>query len=225
MSKVVDDNHRADVARGWAGSGMSQADYAFFHGISSRTLRSWVRRYTPAPERADRQAFTIIDKAIAELTAIREALVARGETGEAAGPATATTHTASCAETTVGRVEAITEAVEPTTGGAATAGARDAPHPLPAGIPPASNSIQAKALSAGLPPAAEPENAPLEVVSAGIPPAEERVAAPEVAAAGTPPVSEQATALPEVVAAAGLPAGQPEGGTGRGRRGRVYWTH
>jgi transposase-like protein len=60
---------RAQVARGWEQSGLTQAEYARQHGISERTLRSLRRRYCPSgmPVEAAREAISV---AIGKLQAI-----------------------------------------------------------------------------------------------------------------------------------------------------------
>ena len=43
--KTFTDAQRRAVALGWASSGLDQATYAARHGISARTLRSWIARH------------------------------------------------------------------------------------------------------------------------------------------------------------------------------------
>lgn len=79
------DDQRVAIARGWVTSQLSQKAYASAHQISARTLRSWVKQYCP-PRRADADALAIIEAAIAELTALRQRLVAALGAGTAAVP-------------------------------------------------------------------------------------------------------------------------------------------
>ncbi|RUO93602.1 hypothetical protein D7Y11_08645 [Corallococcus sp. AB018] len=69
------DNQRAAVARGWASSRMDQASYAQLHGIKPRTLRQWILRWAPTVP-TDVRALTIIDQAIRDLQALRDAVSA-----------------------------------------------------------------------------------------------------------------------------------------------------
>jgi uncharacterized protein YjcR len=70
---ILNDEQRAAVARGWASSGMHQVSYAQFHGIKPRTLREWIQRWAPTAS-ADVRALTIIEKAIRDLQALRDAV-------------------------------------------------------------------------------------------------------------------------------------------------------
>ena len=71
----TDEARRQAVARGWAATSFDQAAYAAQHGISTRTLREWVRKYG-AGERPMVRAVAIIDSTISQLQAMRAALVA-----------------------------------------------------------------------------------------------------------------------------------------------------
>lgn len=70
-----DDELRARVARGWTESGLPQEDYAQAHGISARTLRSWVSRYASSDPPAKR-ARAAIANAIQALRSVLAALEA-----------------------------------------------------------------------------------------------------------------------------------------------------
>lgn len=69
------DTQRAAVARGWASSRMDQARYAQLHGIKPRTLRQWILRWAQTAP-ADVRALTIIEQAIRDLQALRDAVSA-----------------------------------------------------------------------------------------------------------------------------------------------------
>jgi hypothetical protein len=67
--KRLDVNAKTAIANGWQGSGMSQDEWARQHGISSRTLRHYLRRYRPARHwSAELEA--VATRAIESLTAI-----------------------------------------------------------------------------------------------------------------------------------------------------------
>lgn len=71
--KTMTDEARAQVARGWEQSGLTQADYAAQCGISPRTLRDWLSRYAiqqPPAERVRRLIEDTIDKLLALLAAL-----------------------------------------------------------------------------------------------------------------------------------------------------------
>ena len=71
-NQSMTDNQRAAVARGWASSRMDQASYVQLHGIKPRTLRQWILRWAPTVP-ADVRALTIIEQAISDLQALRDA--------------------------------------------------------------------------------------------------------------------------------------------------------
>jgi hypothetical protein len=47
MRKTFTDQERADIARGWAASGLPQDLYAARYTVTGRCLRSWLRTYAP----------------------------------------------------------------------------------------------------------------------------------------------------------------------------------
>jgi transposase-like protein len=61
---------RARVARGWPGSGLTQAAYAKQNGISARTLRSWVSQFVPTRLPPGTEARDAMVEAIAKLQAV-----------------------------------------------------------------------------------------------------------------------------------------------------------
>lgn len=69
------DNQRAAIARGWASSGMDQAEYARLHGIRPRTLREWIQRWAPTTP-ADMRALAIVRQTLRDLQALHDALAA-----------------------------------------------------------------------------------------------------------------------------------------------------
>lgn len=81
MNQASDRSHRFKIARGWPGSGQTQAQYAAQHGISPRTLRAWLARYSPGKPHAAR-AKQVIERAISEL----ESLLMELEAEQAAPP-------------------------------------------------------------------------------------------------------------------------------------------
>ena len=69
------DNQRAAIARGWASSGMDQAEYARLHRIRPRTLREWILRWAPTTP-ADVRALAIVRQTLRDLQALHDALAA-----------------------------------------------------------------------------------------------------------------------------------------------------
>lgn len=64
---------RKSIAQGWAGSGLSQAEYSAFHQIAPRTLRQWCQRYAPRgtpPDAVVALLADFIERAQALLTAL-----------------------------------------------------------------------------------------------------------------------------------------------------------
>lgn len=64
---------RARIARGWAESGLSQAEYSKKFGIAPRTLRAWVERYA-SRQPPDAQVRAVVVETIAKLGALLDAL-------------------------------------------------------------------------------------------------------------------------------------------------------
>ena len=62
------------IASGWASSGLTQATYAAKHGVTERSLRTWLRKFSSRPP-TDQLVLEIIDRAIKDLTAVRGALL------------------------------------------------------------------------------------------------------------------------------------------------------
>ena len=52
--KKFTDQERADIARGWAASGLSQDLYAASYGVTSRALRGWMARFAPSQPSLER---------------------------------------------------------------------------------------------------------------------------------------------------------------------------
>lgn len=72
---TFDDEARARLAREWMRSPMKQSEFCAAHGISTRVLREWVRRFGVG-DRPEARAVAIIDDAIERLRALRDAVVA-----------------------------------------------------------------------------------------------------------------------------------------------------
>lgn len=70
-----DDGTRARLAREWMRSPLKQSEFCAAHGISTRVLREWVRRFGVG-DRPEARAVAIIDDAIERLRALRDAVVA-----------------------------------------------------------------------------------------------------------------------------------------------------
>lgn len=83
---MLTDQARAAVARGWASSCLTQAQFAADHGIAPRTLRLWVERFGDG-ERPVERAKAIIDTAFADLKKVRETLDAEAAREAATPPA------------------------------------------------------------------------------------------------------------------------------------------
>ena len=77
----TDNEARASVAAGWSNSSLSQAEYANRHGISERTLRSWIARFLPR-DRPVEEAQAVIRGAIAKLEALLAGLDAMNQDRE-----------------------------------------------------------------------------------------------------------------------------------------------
>jgi hypothetical protein len=76
VKRKLDVNAKTAIANGWQGSGMSQDEWARQHGISSRTLRHYLRRYRPARHwNAELEA--VATHAIESLTAIVKGLASQ----------------------------------------------------------------------------------------------------------------------------------------------------
>lgn len=69
----VSDAERRLIAAGWSSTSCDQATYAAKHGISARTLRSWVERYGVG-DRPEAKARAIVLRAIDELQDLLAAL-------------------------------------------------------------------------------------------------------------------------------------------------------
>jgi len=80
--KTFDVTDRAAIAGEWEGAGLSQGEWARQHGISSRTLRNYLRRYRPA-RHWDAELQALASRAIEALNAIINEM--RGEAPRPAG--------------------------------------------------------------------------------------------------------------------------------------------
>ena len=81
-----DDTKKAAIAGGWEQSGLSQEDWAKRWGISSRTLRHYLRRYHPA-RHWDDELQTVVTRAAEALAAIVKTMNRNpAETKAAAAP-------------------------------------------------------------------------------------------------------------------------------------------
>jgi hypothetical protein len=69
----MNDALRAEIARGWAASGLSQREYAALHSISERTLRSWIARFASRQPPVE-QVRAIIMETIEKLQAVLDGL-------------------------------------------------------------------------------------------------------------------------------------------------------
>jgi hypothetical protein len=74
----LDDAARARIARGWAPSCLTQAEYAARHGISDRSLRAWMARFAVG-SRPELRVRAIVERALSELEAVRAELDADQE--------------------------------------------------------------------------------------------------------------------------------------------------
>jgi hypothetical protein len=72
---TIDNETRARWVREWMRSPLKQSEFCAAHGISTRALREWVRRFGTG-DRPEARAVSIIDDTIERLRALREALVA-----------------------------------------------------------------------------------------------------------------------------------------------------
>ncbi|ACL63381.1 hypothetical protein A2cp1_0020 [Anaeromyxobacter dehalogenans 2CP-1] len=71
--KTIDAKTRAKIARGWAGSSLTQDEYAAKYGISARTLRLYRSRYASRQPPVD-QVRAIITGAMQELRDLLDSL-------------------------------------------------------------------------------------------------------------------------------------------------------
>jgi hypothetical protein len=83
---TIDNETRTRLVREWMRSPVKQSEFCAAHGISTRALREWVRRFGIG-DRPEARAVAIIDDAIERLRVLREALVAEearqdGEAGQ-----------------------------------------------------------------------------------------------------------------------------------------------
>lgn len=74
----LDDVARARIARGWASSCLTQAEYAARFGISTRALRAWVARFG-AGSRPEARVRAVVEKAITDLQQLLAGLDAEAE--------------------------------------------------------------------------------------------------------------------------------------------------
>jgi hypothetical protein len=74
----LDDAARARIARGWASSCLTQAEYAAKYGVSDRALRAWVARFGGG-SRPEARVRAVIEKAITDLEELLAALDAEAE--------------------------------------------------------------------------------------------------------------------------------------------------
>ncbi|HJW74257.1 MAG TPA: transposase [Thermoleophilia bacterium] len=72
---TFDDETRARLAREWMNSSLTQEQFCAQHNIATRTLRQWVEKHGTG-RRPAAHALAIVDNAIAQLVALRDALVA-----------------------------------------------------------------------------------------------------------------------------------------------------
>lgn len=72
---TIDNETRTRLVREWMRSPLQQSEFCAVHGISTRALREWVRRFGTG-DRPEARAVSIIDDAIERLRVLREALVA-----------------------------------------------------------------------------------------------------------------------------------------------------
>lgn len=71
-TRLLPNDQKMRVARGWDGSGLTMADYAGRNGISERTLRTWRSIYASAA--SVRGARISVEKAIGQLQAVLNGL-------------------------------------------------------------------------------------------------------------------------------------------------------
>jgi hypothetical protein len=84
--KTFDVTEKTAIAGGWEGSGLSQEEWAGRHGISSRTLRKYLRRYRPA-RHWDAELQVVASRAIESLNAIIRQMSGGTSTGPEPGGA------------------------------------------------------------------------------------------------------------------------------------------
>ena len=71
MTNFFSPEQRRTIALGWPVSDLTQANYAHLHGISTRTLRSWLRKHEATDQLTPENLRKIISRAISDLEVLR----------------------------------------------------------------------------------------------------------------------------------------------------------
>ena len=74
MNSLRTEEERCSIAVGWKVSGLPQAKYAAAHGVSERTLRTWLRTYSPSRTPSVDDLRKIVSGLITELENVRDQL-------------------------------------------------------------------------------------------------------------------------------------------------------
>lgn len=75
LGMTFDNETRCRLVREWMRSPLKQTEFCAAHGVSTRVLREWVRRFGGG-DRPEARAVAIIDDAIERLRVLRDGLVA-----------------------------------------------------------------------------------------------------------------------------------------------------
>lgn len=84
---VVSPGVKREIADGWKSSGLKQPDYAAMHGISARTLRLWISRYSSIASVDPDRLAELVRSTIRSLEAALQAIEASGKLNDRKVPA------------------------------------------------------------------------------------------------------------------------------------------